>query len=482
MGRRKSLEVNMLLNSVNAMLRIIFPLITFPYASKVLGVENIAIYSFSSSFIGYFVLVAGLGISGYAVREGAKLREDKDRFAKFADSVFTINILSTAVSYILLVLCCVFFDQLREYIPVIAVISANIAFCTLGVEWIYSAQEDYTYITVRNIIVRLISIVLLFVFVKNDNDLLLYAGVSAFFSVGTGVANYICAKKYYRPKFVLDLKQIEFKKHIVPILVMFAMSVSATIYVNSDVTILGIVWGDYTVGIYSVATKIYDTIKTILSAVIIAAIPHLSARIGEGDLTGFTDKAREVYFLLITFLLPAIVGIAVLRKELVILISDITYIEAATSLVILCGALLFSICGWFWGHCVLIPFGKEKTVFYALATAAGVNILLNLFLVPIWQEKAAAVTTLVAELIQCGLTVWAAKKYLSATGAGICAVKSAVGCAGIVAVNMIIKIWQFGCILHTITVVVLSVVVYITIEVMLKNSTVINILKKAAKR
>ena len=89
-----------MLNSLQTLLNLIFPLITFPYVSRVLSVSGMGKYNFANSIISYFVLIAGLGISRYAVREGAKIREDKLQFSKFASRIFSINLCSTLISYL----------------------------------------------------------------------------------------------------------------------------------------------------------------------------------------------------------------------------------------------------------------------------------------------------------------------------------------------------------------------------------------------
>ena len=141
--KKKSLEINMILNAIKGIMRIIFPLITFPYVSKVLGVEGVGKYNFASSMVGYFIMFAGLGISTYAIREGAKIRENKQKSNQFISEIFSINLFSTLISYLLLaVLLCVW-PVLQNYTILILILSIQIGFTTIGVEWIYSIFEDY---------------------------------------------------------------------------------------------------------------------------------------------------------------------------------------------------------------------------------------------------------------------------------------------------------------------------------------------------
>lgn len=160
--KKRSLRLNALLNSLRSILNILFPIITFPYVSHVLQVRGIGIYNFSNSIVSYFLLIAGLGINTYAVREGAKLRDNQIKISRFASEVFTINIYSTIISYLLLLLCLFIFSKLHNYLSCILIFSIQIFFTTIGTEWVYQIYEDYSYITLRSILFQILSIILLF--------------------------------------------------------------------------------------------------------------------------------------------------------------------------------------------------------------------------------------------------------------------------------------------------------------------------------
>ena len=124
--KNRSLGLNAFLNGLKSILNLLFPLITFPYVSRVLGVKGVGIYNYSNSIVSYFLLIAALGISTYAIREGAKYRDNKEQINKFASEVFTINIWSTLVSYVLLLACLVIFTNLHDYISCILIFSIQI--------------------------------------------------------------------------------------------------------------------------------------------------------------------------------------------------------------------------------------------------------------------------------------------------------------------------------------------------------------------
>ena len=147
----KSVKINIILNALKTMASIIFPLITFPYVSRILQAENIGKVQFAASIISYFSLLASLGISMYAIREGSAIRDDKEKLEKFCSQIFSFNVLSTIVAYIGIIILLIFMKREAEYKYLIIIQSMTIVFTTLGVDWINSIFEDFKYITIRSI-------------------------------------------------------------------------------------------------------------------------------------------------------------------------------------------------------------------------------------------------------------------------------------------------------------------------------------------
>ena len=267
----------MLLNAVKGLMAVIFPFITFPYISNILGVEGLGRYNFASSIASYIVLIAMLGIPTYAIREGSRVREDKEKFAKLSDQIFTINIFSAIFAFVVLAILLLVVPKLQGYTALILILASQIIFTAFGTEWMYSIYEEYAFITIRSIVFQILSIILLFLFVKTENDVNIYAVISLVSTSGANVFNYFYAKKYHRVRLT---KNVEFKKHLKPIMLLFAMAATVTIYVNSGTTILGFMSGDEAVGIYSVSAKVYTIIKNVVASVVIVSIPRISALLG----------------------------------------------------------------------------------------------------------------------------------------------------------------------------------------------------------
>ncbi len=477
--RQKSLKLNMVLNAIKGLMSIIFPLITFPYVSKVLGAENLGRYNFANSIISYLVLLAGLGISTYAIREGARIRSEKKEFERFASEMLSINIWSTAFSYLVFCLLLLYVPKFQDYRTLLIIFSLQIVFKTIGIEWLYSIYEDYAYITIRSIVFQVVSLALLFVFVKDKDDTSIYALITVISAVGSNLLNFLHGRKYGR---ISIIKDPNWKMHIKPILILFAMSATVFVYVSSDVTILGFLCDDFTVGIYSVSTKVYTVVKTVLSSVLIVSIPRLSALLGEENKDAFVETSKDIYKTLITVVAPSIAGIIILRREIVLVLSTDEFITATSSLSLLCVALFFCMGAWFWGQCILVPLKKESVVFRVTIISALVNIILNFILIPFWKENAAAITTIIAEglsFILCGIE---GKKIVRLVGIWKHYFKVVIGCLLILTTGVIVHKFELSVLMNICIIIPVSVLLYFTAEILMRNDSVIDIVRGIKKK
>lgn len=387
---------NIVLNTINSVLKIIFPLISYKYAAIVLGQEGVGTVNYGSSIINYFVLLAGLGVSTYAIREGAKIRENQDKINSFSSEVFTINMLSTIISYLILFICMLLIKDLRTMTMLLVVQSSLILFTTLSVEWIYSIYEDYGFIAIRNFILQIISLVLMFLFVKNEGDYIIFAGIQVLSSSGAFIVNYLNARKKVKIEIVL---KSTLKKHLKPIIILFVNNVAVVLYVNSDTTMIGSILNMSAVGIYSVAVRIYTMFKTVISAVVTSVLPNISRYSDNSQLKQKNKVINDTLEVIAVFLVPMIVSTILVGKELIILTSSVEYVAGYTSLVILSLALIFSIVATVFTTFYLIPLKLENYALLSTVIAAIINIVLNYFLLPIFGFNAAAFTTFIAELI-----------------------------------------------------------------------------------
>ncbi|MBR2730297.1 MAG: flippase [Lachnospiraceae bacterium] len=389
----KSIGVNAILNFIKVGCSIVFPLITFPYTSRVLQVESIGKVNYANSIITYFALFAALGITTYGVREGVRKKRGA-QFERFASEIFTLNLLTTAVSYAVLFIMLLLVPKFRDYRAVILIQSLTIFLTTLGVEWVNTVYEDYFYIAVRSIVIQILSIAALFLFIHRPEDYLKYACISVMSSGLMCVANWIYCRRYVHIRILSDPAVF---RHLYPMFIFFANNLAITIYVSADTTMLGWIAGDYYTGLYAVSVKIYQIIKRLMTAVYTVTIPRLSRFAGNGDWQNYRKLLTRICCVLILLLVPSMTGLAVYAKNIIFIISGERYLPAVRSLQILAIALLFAVGSGVVVNCINTPNGFEKTSLSATIVAAVVNVGLNIFLIPVLRQDGAAVTTVIAE-------------------------------------------------------------------------------------
>lgn len=471
----KSLSLNAFLNTIRNILNMVFPIITFPYVSRILGAHNLGIYNFSNTYVNYFLLLAALGINTYAIREGAKYRDNREEINKFVGQIFSINLVATVISYLLLASTLILFNELKMYAICILIFSIQIIFTTIGVEWIYSIYEDYAYITIRSIVFKILSIILLFIFVKKPDDYLIYAGITVFASIGSNILNYIHINKFCDLKFTLNM---HIKEHIKPILIIFASNIAIMIYVNSDITILGLMKSAYIVGIYTVSTKIYSVLKTVLSSALIVTVPRLSMLFGKKKWDEYQKVASYVFNLLLMLTLPTTAGLIATSKNVIILIAGEKYASATCSLQLLSIAIIFSIFSWFYNDCILIPAKNEKIVLYSTIFSAILNILLNILLIPTFSLNAAAFSTIIAELVGMIISVHFGRKVITIQNLKHSFFTVIIASSFVYIVAILPNfLFSMNALLSLIVSAILSLITYVFILVFLKNEIMLSILK-----
>lgn len=184
---------------------VIIPLITFPYSSRVLGPEALGKVDYAQANMTYFTLLQAFGIGGYAIREGARIRDDRKKMDEFASDMLSINLITSAIAYILF-FAALAIPKLAGYRTLMLLFSTTIILSAIGVEWLFTIYEEYQYITIRSFVMQIVSVVLLFTCVKSEEDYMIYALTLVISSVGSNVMNFIRARKYV--KFKLSLIHI----------------------------------------------------------------------------------------------------------------------------------------------------------------------------------------------------------------------------------------------------------------------------------
>lgn len=476
MGQVKSLKINTILNIIKTCVNIIFPLITYPYVLRVLLPENVGKVNFAASYVSYFSLIATLGISTYAIRECSKARDNKEKMENTATQIFSINVCTTIAAYVLLVLSLIFFHKLDAYRNLIIIQSSSILFATLGADWINTAMEDFVYITIRSVIFQLLSLILMFALVKTTDDYIKYAAITVISSSGANVANIFYRRKFCKIRFSLN---IQWKKHMRPILLLFVMILSQTIFNSADITMLGLFKGDYEVGLYSTAYKIVSIISQVVSSILFVLIPRLSYLFAGDDYEQINGLLRKVLNVFLSLGIPCFAGAFILADEIVLLIGGTSYAAAAQVLQILLLSFLFSLVGGsFLGNIVLLTSGKEKEYMIICCISTAANIVLNLFLIPAYGVYAAAATTAFSACLILIMLLLTVDKRIRIENKLKIFIPPIVGGAAIMIYCILVKYIIKSLVMRLIFCIAGSLVLYMLVEILMKNEIVLENVKR----
>lgn len=392
----KSIKYNFIMNLILTTSNFLFPLITFPYVSRVLLPEGVGRVAFAQSIIEYFLAIATFGVVGYGVRACAQARDDKERLSKTVHEIFIINLIMAGISYILFFILLYSVARIHQDFSLFLVVSLSILFTVLGIEWLYKGIENYQYITIRSIIFKFISLALIFIFVKDKDDYIYFAGISVFALVGSSILNLINARKII---FFKRYENYELRKHFLPMLFLCLTSLSYALYITANETILGFLSNHQNVGIFSVALRVKGILLTFIVALGVVLMPRLSYYIENDLMEEFIDVLNKSMSFIIFISFPTAVFFYVYSQEVIFVLVGNDFINSILILkVIIWGIVVTGITNVL-GVQVLLPLKKDKQFFLSIFCAAILNITLNFILVPKLGALGSAISLLSAEIL-----------------------------------------------------------------------------------
>ena len=394
--KQHSVFYNFIMNVILTVSSFIFPLITFPYVSRILLPEGTGKVSFAASVVNYFLLIAQLGIPTYGIRACAKVRDNKEKLNKTAQEIFVISIMMCIVSYVLFLVALFCVPRLWQEKELMIVTSATILFTTIGVEWFFKAIELYSYITWRSITFKCISLGAMFLLVHEQQDYIIYGAVSIFASSASNILNFVYIQKF------INLKKrckLELRIHMKPILIFFAMSCATTVYLNMDTTMLGFIKTDTDVGYYNAAVKIKNMLVGIVTSLGAVLLPRVTVYLEKKEQKRFEDlSVKAIQFVLFSSI-PMLVYFTLFAEPSMLLLSGKEYERAILPMQIMLPTLLFIGLTNIMGIQILVPMGKESKVLASVIAGAVVDLVLNMILIPRYSVSGAAIGTVTAEVI-----------------------------------------------------------------------------------
>ena len=407
----KSIKVNFIYNLINTISGLLFPVITFPYASRILLEDGIGQIQFYNSIINYIILLTGIGIPIYAVREIARVRDNKKLLSQTTVEIILLNLFFNVLGYIAVAFLCFFVDRLQENVSVFLLLSLSIVLTTIGCPWFYKGVEDFKYVTLRGLAVKSVCVLILFLLVKTREDLIWYALYTVLVSVGNYILNFIRLRKYIDVKSFL-IKEINIWRHIKPSLAVFMFSLITSIYLNLDTVMLGFLKDDANVGYYTAATKLSHVIVMIVTSLGGVMLPRLSNLIKNNKTDEFFKLAQKSYHFVLLVSFPICAGVFIMASPMIMLFSGKTFLPAVYTLQIISPIIVFIGISNLIGMQVLYPLGKIGLVTLSTFIGAVINFTLNCILIPTYAQDGAAFATVTAEFGVTLSQLYIVKNYI----------------------------------------------------------------------
>lgn len=390
-----SLVKNSLYNILYKVISVLYPLVTVTYVSHILMSERMGMVNYAQNIVSYFAIVAALGIPTYGIRETSIRRSNKEELSNNFWELFTINAISTTISLVVYIVLIIFVDRFRGLLILYIVAGIQIVFNYLNVDWFYQGIEEYKYISIRSIVVKLIALIVLPILVRTSKDYINYALIYCLAIGGNNVFNIIRIRKYIKK----PSQKLELAKHMKPISILLVVSIAVEIYAMIDTTMIGVFCDDSTVGCYSNAMKLTRMVTTSAAAIGAVLFPRLSLVFLNNDQAHFNELINTGIKIMLMFAIPAAVGLILLREDIILILFGDSFIGAIPILSILSIMIPIVVCNTLLGGQVLVTLGRENKYMISVVLASIVNVVLNSLFIPRFGAPSAAFASLISESI-----------------------------------------------------------------------------------
>ena len=407
----QSVKVNYILNLINTGTQMLFPLITFPYVCRVIEADGIGQINFFQSIISYISLFTCLGIPMYAIREIARDRSDVVQMNRTAMEILLLHAMLTLVGYAIVAILCLTVPQIQVNIPLFLILSLTIFFTAIGCEWFYQGIEDFKYITIRGLIIKTVSVVLLFIFVKSKTDLLYYGCYTVFGVLGGNIFNFFRLRKYIHRENII-FSELHIKRHIKPVLKVFSFSVVTSIYLQLNTVLLGFLKNALAVGYFAAATKVMQMLLTMSACLGSVMMPRASHLIAENKEDEFNRLIQKSYDFTLAIALPMTIGLIFCAPSLITALCGVKFEHSILPSQIIAPIILMVAISNVFGIQVLFPKGKINIVTLCCGIGAVADLILNLCLIPFFSYIGTSIAYLGAEVATTVSMYFIGRRYI----------------------------------------------------------------------
>ena len=407
--KTKSIIHNSLYNVMYKGFTVIFPLFTSIYTSHVLLADGVGKVSYANTVAGYFSILAALGIPNYGIKAIAQNNDTIIDRSQIFWELFTINVISTSLCsfcYYFLVNASPYFYDRRTLFNISGLI---ILLNYFNVDWLFQGLEHYKYIAIRGTIIRIVSFIMVIIFVRDQNDYLVYALLLCVAIAGNYLVNFINIKKYV----IIIHNNLNIQRHLKSISILVGSTIATEIYTMLDTIMIEYYYGERYVGLYTNVSRLVRVVYSICMALVATLYPRLSYLIKNGMRNEYNALLSRGLQIILVISVPCILGIVILSNDIIVVLFGNSFIEASITLRILSVLILIFSFAYLMGHIFLISLGAEKYILEATIIGALINMGLNMLLIPLYKHNGAAIASVLSEITVTFIMIKKAKKSFS---------------------------------------------------------------------
>ncbi len=391
---KKSIAKNYIYNMVYQVLILILPFVTTPYLSRVLGAEGIGIYSYTYAIVTYFILFGSLGVALYGQREIAYAQDNKNERKKIFIEIVIFRFITIAIAVLFYYFLFMRGVQYKIYYQILLIELIAAAF---DISWFFQGMEEFKRTVVRNVLVRLCSVSLVFILVKTKEDL---AKFTLIYSLADLIGN--LSLWLYLPRYMKGIKieHIDLKKHIPHIILLFIPQIANQIYKILDTTMIGkLVQNKAETGYYEQGHKVIRLLLTIVNSLGVVMIPRMANAFANNDKKQIDDYMKMSFNFTFFLSFPIMFGIVSISKAFVPVFFGDGYDKVNLIIYLLCPMVLLMGMANVTGTQFLLPTKRQKEYTNSIVIGVIVNFILNYILITFYESIGAAIATVLSQLV-----------------------------------------------------------------------------------
>lgn len=410
--KTESLTKNSLFYLVYNVLNVVFPFISGIYVARILLPDSIGAVDAARNLAQYFVVFSFLGIPTYGLREIAKHRNNKEELNKVFSELVVINSISTTV-FLSIYLAIIFL--IRPYslnIPLYLITGLSIALNFLNISWLFAGLEKFAFISIRNIAFKLVSLVLLIVFVKSNGDYLKYALITVVGTAGNYLLNVLSSGRFV----CFSFRGLNLRRHLKPVFFLVVVNLAIELYSLVDITMLNLLSTKESIAFYSYGKKVFDILKTIINTFTIVLVPRIASAYKNGEHALFNSVVSKAFKIILILSIPMIIGLFFVGNDALVFLYGNEYIRSSELLKIISFLLIISPTGYLLGSRILLVTNNENKMIFPVLAGAVVNIIGNFIFIVLWSEYGAAFSSVLSECVVMVIYLLLSRKYLKISG------------------------------------------------------------------